>query len=109
MLENVELGEQKQRDEAYKAAKKKTGIYDDKFNDDPDAEKKILPQYDDPTADEGLLALDERGRFSGKAEKKLQELRKRLEGASTNNHFEDLNAIGKITSDYYTQEEMLQF
>ncbi|KAL0000132.1 hypothetical protein SO802_019734 [Lithocarpus litseifolius] len=72
MLENVELGEQKQRDEAYKAAKKKTGIYEDKFNDDPSAEKKMLPQYDDPTADEGL-ALDERGRFSGEAEKKLQE------------------------------------
>ncbi|KAK4573697.1 hypothetical protein RGQ29_031584 [Quercus rubra] len=108
MLENVELGEQMQRDEAYKAAKKETGIYDDKFNDDPGAEKKILPQYDDPTADEGL-ALDERGRFSGEAEKKLQELRKRLEGTSTNNHFEDLNATGKITSDYYTQEEMLQF
>nr|XP_023906058.1 SART-1 family protein DOT2-like isoform X1 [Quercus suber] len=108
MLENVELGEQKQRDEAYKAAKKKTGIYEDKFNDDPSAEKKMLPQYDDPTADEGL-ALDERGRFSGEAEKKLQELRKRLEGASNNIHFEDLNAIGKITSDYYTQEEMLKF
>lgn len=30
MLENVEIGEQKKRDEAYKAAKKKTGIYDDK-------------------------------------------------------------------------------
>uniref|UniRef100_A0A2N9EH52 SART-1 family protein n=1 Tax=Fagus sylvatica TaxID=28930 RepID=A0A2N9EH52_FAGSY len=107
MLENVELGEQKQRDEAYKAAKKKTGFFD-KFNDDPGAEKKMLPQYDDPIADEGL-ALDERGRFSGEAEKKLQELRKRLEGASTNNRFEDLNAMGKSTSDYYTQEEMLQF
>lgn len=30
MLENVEIGEQKRRDEAYKAAKKKTGVYDDK-------------------------------------------------------------------------------
>lgn len=30
MLENVEIGEQKRRDEAYKAAKKKTGIYEDK-------------------------------------------------------------------------------
>lgn len=30
MLENVEIGEQKLRDEAYKAAKKKTGIYSDK-------------------------------------------------------------------------------
>jgi len=30
MLENIEIGEQKQRDEAYKAAKRKTGVYDDK-------------------------------------------------------------------------------
>ena len=30
MLENVEIGEQKRRNEAYKAAKKSTGIYDDK-------------------------------------------------------------------------------
>ncbi|KAG2721801.1 hypothetical protein I3760_02G098100 [Carya illinoinensis] len=108
MLENIELGEQKRRDEAYKAAKKKTGIYDDKFNDEPGAEKKMLPQYDDPTADEGV-ALDERGHFSGEAEKKLQELRRRIEGSSTNNHFEDLNSAGKISSDYFTQEEMLQF
>lgn len=33
MLENFEIGEQKRRDEAYKAAKKKTGIYDDKYDD----------------------------------------------------------------------------
>lgn len=33
MLENVEIGEQKQRDDAYKAAKKKTGIYVDKYVD----------------------------------------------------------------------------
>lgn len=32
MLENVEIGEQKKRDDAYKAAKKKTGIYDDKYD-----------------------------------------------------------------------------
>ncbi|KAF2302005.1 hypothetical protein GH714_031263 [Hevea brasiliensis] len=108
MLENVEIGEQKRRDEAYKAAKKKTGIYDDKFNDDPASEKKILPQYDDSTTDEGVT-LDERGRFTGEAEKKLEELRRRLQGSSTNNRFEDLNASGKISSDYYTQEEMLQF
>ena len=30
MLENVEIGEQKQRDDAYRAAKKKPGTYDDK-------------------------------------------------------------------------------
>lgn len=30
VLENVEIVEQKQRDDAYRAAKKKTGVYDDK-------------------------------------------------------------------------------
>ncbi|KAE9592547.1 putative SNU66/SART1 family protein [Lupinus albus] len=107
MLENLEIGEQKQRDEAYKAAKKKTGIYDDKFNDDPSVEKKMLPQYDDPTTDEGFT-LDERGRFSGEAEKKLEELRRRLTGVSANN-FEDLTSSGKVSSDYFTSEEMLKF
>ncbi|PQQ06019.1 SART-1 family protein DOT2 [Prunus yedoensis var. nudiflora] len=100
MLENVEIGEQKQRDDAYKAAKKKTGIYVDK--------EENSSQYDDPVPDEGLT-LDERGRFTGEAEKKLEELRKRIQGVPTNNHFEDLNTSGNITSDFYTQEEMLQF
>ncbi|KAJ6426344.1 hypothetical protein OIU84_022036 [Salix udensis] len=108
MLENVEIGEQKRRDEAYKAAKKKTGIYDDKFNDDPASEKKMLPQYDDATADDGIT-LDERGRFTGEAEKKLEELRRRLQGTSTSARLEDLNSSGKITSDYFTHEEMLKF
>ncbi|CAJ1978001.1 unnamed protein product [Sphenostylis stenocarpa] len=107
MLENIEIGEQKRRDEAYKAAKKKTGVYDDKFNDDPSLEKKMLPQYDDPAAEEGVT-LDERGRFSGEAEKKLEELRRRLTGVSTNT-FEDLTSSGKVSSDYYTHEEMLKF
>ncbi|XWS10826.1 hypothetical protein CRYUN_Cryun38cG0031400 [Craigia yunnanensis] len=108
MLENVEIGEQKRRDDAYKAAKKKTGVYDDKFNDEPGSEKKMLPQYDDPVADEGVT-LDERGRFTGEAEKKLEELRKRLQGVPSNNRVEDLNNAGKVSSDYYTQEEMLRF
>ncbi|KAM1962129.1 hypothetical protein FF1_022195 [Malus domestica] len=108
ILENVEIGEQKQRDEAYKAAKKKTGVYVDKFNDDPAAEKKMLPQYDDPIPDEGLT-LDERGCFTGEAEKKIEELHKRIQGVPTKNRVEDLNMSGKITSDFYTQDEMLQF
>lgn len=33
----------------------------------------------------------------------------RLQGGSTKNRSEDLNMSGKITSDYYTNEEMLQF
>lgn len=108
MLENVEIGEQKRRDDAYIAAKKKTGIYEDKFNDEPGSDKRILPKYDDPVKDEGVT-LDERGRFTGEAEKKLEELRKRIQGASTINNFENLNSVGTISSDYYTTEEMLQF
>ncbi|XWS10188.1 hypothetical protein CRYUN_Cryun39dG0054000 [Craigia yunnanensis] len=108
MLENFEIGEQKRRDDAYKAAKKKSGVYDDKFNDEPGSEKKILPQYDDPIADEGVT-LDERGRFTGEAEKKLEELRKKLQGVPSNNRVEDLNNAGRVSSDYYTQEEMLRF
>ncbi|MCL7031005.1 hypothetical protein MKW94_024522 [Papaver nudicaule] len=108
MLENVEIGEQKQRDDAYKAAKKKTGTYDDKFDIDGMSQKKMLPQYDDPVDNE-VVTLDASGRFTGEAEKKLEELRKRLQGVSTSSHFEDLTSSGKISSDYYTQEEMLQF
>lgn len=36
------------------------------------------------------------------------QLRRRLTGGSTNN-FEDLTTSGKVTSDYYSHEEMLQF
>ncbi|KAM7258688.1 hypothetical protein ACFE04_014429 [Oxalis oulophora] len=108
MLENVEIGEQKRRNEAYKAAKKKPGVYEDKFNVDPFSEKKMLPQYDDPIIDEGV-ALDARGRFTGEAEKKLEELRKRIQGTSVKTQLEDLNSSGKISSDYYTEEEMLKF
>ncbi|KAF0934640.1 hypothetical protein E2562_026133 [Oryza meyeriana var. granulata] len=107
MLENIEIGEQKQRNEAYKAAKKK-GTYDDKFNDDPLSKKPILSQYDDPMEDEGVT-LVEGGRFSGEAEKKLEELRKRIEGGFVQKKTEDLTSTSKISSDYYTPDEMLQF
>ncbi|KAL8096738.1 SART-1 family protein DOT2 [Apium graveolens] len=108
MLENVEIGEQKQRDDAYKAAKRKPGTYEDKFSDDLGTEKKMLPQYDDPVADEGVT-LDAAGRFSGEAKKKLDEIRRRIEGVSTTSHFEDLDSSAKTSSDYYTHEEMLRF
>lgn len=39
----------------------------------------------------------------------LCQLRKRLQGASSVNHFEDLNASVKVSHDYYTQDEMLKF
>ncbi|XP_055829840.1 SART-1 family protein DOT2 [Solanum dulcamara] len=108
VLENVEIGEQKRRNDAYKAAKNKTGIYDDKFNDEPGFERKILPKYDDPAEEEGVT-LDATGGFSIDAEKKLEELRRRIQGASSINRMEDLNSSGKLLSDYYTQEEMVQF
>nr|XP_043609350.1 SART-1 family protein DOT2 [Erigeron canadensis] len=108
MLENVEIGEQKRRNEAYKAAKKKTGVDDDKFNEDPGFEKKMLSQYDDPVVNEGVV-LDESGRFSGEAEKKLEELRKRIDGVSVTTRFEDLTSTGKVSTDYYTSEEMMKF
>ena len=108
MLENVGIREQKRREDAYKAAKKKTSsLYDDKFNDVPSTEKKILPKYDDLAAEE-CLTLNERGRFSSEAEKKLEELKRGLTGVSTNN-FEDLTSSRKVSSDYYSNEEMLQF
>ncbi|KAG1331850.1 SART-1 family protein DOT2 [Cocos nucifera] len=108
MLENVEIGEQKQRDEAYRAAKKRTGLYDDKFSDDMGSRKTILPQYDNEIEDEGVT-FDESGRFTGEAEKKLEELRKRIEGGTVKQNYEDLTSSGKISSDYYTPDEMLQF
>lgn len=37
------------------------------------------------------------------------QLRRRIQGNSASTHFEDLTTAGKISSDYYTQEEMLQF
>ncbi|CAN6269314.1 unnamed protein product, partial [Urochloa humidicola] len=107
MLENIEIGEQKQRDEAYKASKKK-GTYDDKFNEDSSSKKSMLSHYDDPMEDEGVT-LDEGGRFTGEAEKKLEELRKRIEGGHVLKKTEDLTATTKVSTDYFTPDEMLQF
>ncbi|KAG0502967.1 hypothetical protein HPP92_003039 [Vanilla planifolia] len=107
ILENVEIGEQKRRDEAYKAAKKTTGTYDDKFSEDLGSSR-ILPQYDDFIDDEGVT-LDESGHFTGEAEKKLAELRKKIEGSTIKKDYEDLSSSGKVQSDYFTIDEMLQF
>ncbi|KAE8713610.1 U4/U6.U5 tri-snRNP-associated protein 1 isoform 3 [Hibiscus syriacus] len=86
--QSILANEQKRRDEAYKAAKKKTGVYDDKFNDEPGSEKKYCHN----------MMIQSQMRF-----------RKRLQGVPTNNRVEDLNNAAKISSDYYTQEEMLRF
>ncbi|CAN6236267.1 unnamed protein product [Urochloa humidicola] len=107
MLENIEIGEQKQRDEAYKASKKK-GTYDDKFNEDSSSKKSMLSHYDDPMEDEGVT-LDEGGRFTGEAEKRLEELRKRIEGGHVLKKTEDLTSTTKMSTDYFTPDEMLQF
>jgi len=107
MLENIEIGEQKQRNEAYKASKKK-GTYDDKFNEDSSSKKSMLSHYDDPMEHEGVT-LDEGGRFTGEAEKKLEELRKRIEGGHVQKKTEDLTSTTKVSTDYFTPDEMLQF
>ncbi|CAD6222898.1 unnamed protein product [Miscanthus lutarioriparius] len=107
MLENIEIGEQKQRDEAYKASKKK-GTYDDKFSDDSLSKKSMLSHYDDQMEDEGVT-LDEGGRFTGEAEKKLEELRKRIEGNYIQKKTEDLTFTTKMATDYFTPDEMLKF
>ncbi|RZC47149.1 hypothetical protein C5167_040081 [Papaver somniferum] len=106
MLENVEFGEQKRRDDAHKAAKKRTGKYEDMFDDGTMPAKKILPQYDDPVEDEGVT-FDESGRL-GDTEKKLEDLHKRPFGVSSTSRLESLVTPVKIPSDYYTQEEMLR-
>lgn len=37
------------------------------------------------------------------------QLRRRIQGVATTNRLEDLSSSAKVTSDYYTHEEMLQF
>ncbi|MCL7023825.1 hypothetical protein MKW94_026342, partial [Papaver nudicaule] len=108
MLENVEIGEQKRRDDAHKAAKKRTGKYEDMFDDGTVSAKKILPQYDDPVEDEGVT-FDESGHLNGDADKKLEDLHKRPQGVSTTSRLESLVTSVKTSSHYYTPEEMLQF
>ncbi|KAG6491365.1 hypothetical protein ZIOFF_052705 [Zingiber officinale] len=108
MLENVEIGEQKMRDAAYNASKKRTGLYDDKFSDQSGPQRAILPQYDDPMEDEvsylveACIYLKSGWYLLSEAEKKLAEVLLFFS-------FEDLRASAKITSDYYTPEELLQF
>lgn len=38
-----------------------------------------------------------------------RQLRRRIQGVSASNRGEDLNSIGKTSTDYYTQEEMTKF
>ncbi|KAL2925625.1 SART-1 family protein DOT2 [Bienertia sinuspersici] len=89
MLENVEIGEQKRRSEAYKASKKTAGVYVDKFNDEPEKRKGCFHNM--------MILLKRRewswmllGGSPGEAEKKLEELRRRLQGPSANIQAEDL-------------------
>ncbi|CAH9123467.1 unnamed protein product [Cuscuta epithymum] len=55
------------------------------------------------------MVLDDTGRFSRDAAKKLEELRRRIQGVTTKNHAEDLNSFRRVLTDYYTPEEMLEF
>ncbi|CAM6098402.1 unnamed protein product [Calypogeia fissa] len=107
-LESIEMAEQQAREDAYKAAKKKPGSYEDKFGNDMDAlvTRKILPQYDDAVKDEGMV-LDANGGLSEESRKKLEEVRLRLEGSSAKESL--IGTSAKPVSDYFTEEDMLQF
>lgn len=105
-LENLEISQQLGRDKAYQASKKKPGVYEDKFQNDINAVRTILPQYDEEM-EEGLT-LDESGGINEEGRKRLEELRKKLEGGELKPH-ESLSGSGHVASDFFTQEEMLQF
>ncbi|CAM6127350.1 unnamed protein product [Calypogeia fissa] len=107
-LESIEMAEQQAREDAYKAAKKKPGSYEDKFGNDMDAlvTRTILPQYDDAVKDEGMV-LDANGGLSEESRKKLEEVRLRLEGSSAKESL--IGTSAKPVSDYFTEEDMLQF
>eukprot|EP00250_Pteridium_aquilinum_P002657 c12881_g1_i1 orf=124-2781(-) len=105
-LENLEISQQQGRDKAYKAAKKKPGIYEDKFQNDINAVRTILPQYDEEMEDG--MTLDETGGLNEEGRKRLEELRKKLQGVESKAR-ESLSGSASVASDFYTQDEMLQF
>ncbi|KAL2609906.1 hypothetical protein R1flu_028479 [Riccia fluitans] len=103
-LENIEMAQQIAREDAYKAAKKKTGVYEDKFNNDINAAPRtILPQYDDIVKEEGVV-LDETGGINEESKRKLEEARRRLENVSAKE-----SLVSSLSVAYSTQEDMLQF
>lgn len=106
-LENLEISQQKSRDDAYKAAKMKPGIYEDKFQNDINAVRTILPQYDEEMKDAGMI-LDETGGLNEEGRKRLEELKKKLQGVGEKAHV-SLSGAASVASDFYTQDEMLQF
>jgi U4/U6.U5 tri-snRNP-associated protein 1 len=73
-LENVEISEQQNRQDAYKAAKKGPGKYEDKFNNDITGTGTILSKYDDAVKEEGIT-LDESGGVNEESRRKLEEVR----------------------------------
>ncbi|KAJ7538223.1 hypothetical protein O6H91_11G038800 [Diphasiastrum complanatum] len=109
-LENIEIAEQKAREDAYKAAKKKPGIYEDKFHNEFSEPRTILPQYDDVVKDDGVV-LDETGGINEQSRKRLEEIRQRLQNATVRGLARDSVAseAARVAADFYTQEEMLQF
>ncbi|MCO5549243.1 hypothetical protein L7F22_002710 [Adiantum nelumboides] len=105
-LENLEISQQIGRDKAYQAAKKKLGVYEDKFQNDINAVRPILPQYDEEM-DDGMT-LDETGGINEEGRQRLEELRKKLQGGEEKPH-ESLFGSPHVASDFFTSEEMLQF
>ncbi|EFJ36327.1 hypothetical protein SELMODRAFT_404232 [Selaginella moellendorffii] len=105
-LENVNLTEQTVRSNAYRDAKKKKGTYEDKFQNDINTVKSLLPQYDDAPKDEGIQ-LDDLGGVNEESQKRLEEVRLKLQGAALK--MQSLLGPENQASDFYTKEEMMKF
>lgn len=108
-LENFEMAQQIAREDAYKAAKKVPGKYEDKFNNEMTGNKTILSKYDEAIKEEGVT-LDESGGVDEEAQKKLEDIRRKLQHGMGDRHSESLlTGPSTLANEYLTQDEMTTF
>jgi U4/U6.U5 tri-snRNP-associated protein 1 len=110
-LENVEIIEQKRRDDARKAAKKGPNVWSDKFDNDGEGARTILPQYDDSKEQEEGVTLDSEGGLDLKSKQRMEEIQRKLSGAAAADQGKQslLGSGQRVAADYFTQEEMERF
>jgi len=107
-LENVMMSEMERRKKNADAAKK-TPLYD-VYGDSSNTQTSLLPQYDEEKKKEAVI-LDEHGRAVDpeKANKALEEIRKKLHAAQRKQYDLQTPSAISLATDYYTQEEMTTF
>lgn len=105
-LENVEIIEQKRRDDARRASKK-GNKYDEKFEEEWGGAKALLSKYDDLKEEDGVT-LDAEG---GLDRKRMEEIQRKLAGAAAAEHGKEslLGGGQRIAAEYFTHEEMDKF